>query len=57
MSHMTTFSRVLCLSISLAVEPSPPPIMKIVLGLKPIIKWKTSIDRQESRYQHPQKYM
>lgn len=34
MSHMTTFSTVLCLSISLAVEPSPPPIIKMVFGLK-----------------------
>lgn len=33
MSHMTTFSTVLCLSISLAVEPSPPPIIKMVFGL------------------------
>lgn len=33
MSHMTTFSIVLCLSNSLAVEPSPPPITNTVLGL------------------------
>lgn len=34
MSHMTTFSTVTCLRISLAVDPSPPPIIKTVLGLK-----------------------
>lgn len=33
MSHMITLSTVLCLRISLAVEPSPPPMMKIFLGL------------------------
>lgn len=33
-SHITTFSTVLCLNISLAVDPSPPPIMQIALGLK-----------------------
>lgn len=33
MSHMTTLSTVLCLSISLAVDPSPPPIIKMCLGL------------------------
>lgn len=30
---MTTLSTVLCLSISLAVDPSPPPIIKMCLGL------------------------
>lgn len=32
-SHMTTLSMVLCLSNSLAVDPSPPPIIKAFLGL------------------------
>lgn len=32
-SHITTFSMELCLSASLAADPSPPPIMKIVFGL------------------------
>lgn len=30
---MTTFSSDLCLRASLAADPSPPPIMKTVLGL------------------------
>lgn len=34
MSHMTTLWTVLCLSTSLAAEPSPPPMMKTVFGLK-----------------------
>ena len=40
MSHMATFSTVLCLSNSLAVEPSPPPMMKMFLGLNYI--WTAS---------------
>lgn len=34
MSHITTLWMVLCLSTSLAADPSPPPIINTVLGLQ-----------------------
>lgn len=37
---MTTFSIFWCFSVSLAVDPSPPPIINTVLGLKIIQKIK-----------------
>ena len=34
MSHITTLFTVLCLRSSLAVDPSPPPIIKTFFGLE-----------------------
>lgn len=55
MSHMTTLSTVLCLKISLAVDPSPPPIIKILSGLQNIHLRSLQINQSNYSQQQQEK--